>query len=210
MQRADAVRRLQEWNDNGAIELRPSGVVNRFRVLKDFPQGDAAKNAIITALYAQIEAKEKSDMERIHAVIDLITSKGCLARELARHFGDEASIAENGCENCSFCITGTPVEFIGGDKRQQKEPVDEAKIKAVLSATTVRDDARFLARVAFGISSPRVTSEKLSKNAVYGSMNECDFEVRVHSQGESLYWRADHPINVGTCEEVQQRVQVVI
>ena len=97
-----------------------------------------------------------------------------------------------------------------GTKRQQKEHVDEAKIKAILSATKVRDDARFLARVAFGISSPRVTSEKLSKNAVYGSMDKCDFEVRVHSQGESLYWRADDPINVGTCEEVQQRVQVVI
>ena len=90
VQRADAVRRLQEWNDGGAIELRPSGVVNRFRILKYFPQGDATKNAIITAIYAQIEAREKSDMERIHAVIDLITSKGCLARELARHFGDEA------------------------------------------------------------------------------------------------------------------------
>ena len=68
----------------------------------------------------------------------------------------------------------------------------------------------YLARVAFGISSPRVTSEKLSKNAVHGSMDKCDFEVRVRSQGESLYWRADHLINVGTREKVQQRVQVVI
>ena len=188
VQRADVVRKLQEWNDNGAIELRPSGVINRFRILNDFPQGDTAKDAIITAIYTQIEAREKSDMQRIHAVIDLITSKGCLARELARHFGDEGSIPENGCGNCSFCITKTPVKLIGGDKRQQKEPINEAKIKAILSATKVRDDARFLARVAFGMSSPRVTIEKLGKHAVFGSMDKCDFEVSTQSHVK-LYLR---------------------
>ena len=179
VQRADAVRRLQEWNDNGAIELSPSGVVHRFRILKEVPQGEAAKHAIIIAIYSQIEAREQSDMARIHAVIDLITSQSCLARELARHFGDEDSIPETGCGNCSFCVTKTPIKYLDGGKKQQKEPVDEEKIKAILSATKIRDDARFLARVAFGISSPRVTSEKLSKHAVFGSMEKSDFEVSI-------------------------------
>ena len=115
----------------------------------------------------------------MHAVIDLITSKSCLARELARHFGDEGSIPASGCENCSFCTTKSPVIFIGGKKKLKKAPINEGKIKAILSATKVRDDARFLARVAFGISSPRVGIERLGKHKVFGSMSECEFEVSI-------------------------------
>lgn len=176
-ERTEGVRKLQEWNDRGAIELQPSGVINRFRILKDFPHGEAAKNEIIMAIYAQIEAREESDMDRVRAVINLITTKGCLSRELARHFGDEDSIAKTGCANCSFCLTKTPIKFIEGDKARRTELIDEGKIKAILAATVVRDDARFLARVAFGISSPRVTSEKLSRHPVFGSMDGCDFQV---------------------------------
>ncbi len=152
-------------------------MINRFRVLREFPRGEEEKGGIVEAIYAQIEAREQSDIDRIHAVIDLITSKSCLARELARHFGDEGSIPASGCGNCSFCITKTPVIFIGGKKKLKKEPINEGKIRAILSATDVRDDARFLARVAFGIPSPRVTIEKLGRHKVFGSMSECNFEV---------------------------------
>ena len=170
---------MQEWHNSGSIELAPSGVINRFRVLREFPRGEEEKGRIIDAIYTQIEAREQSDIDRMHAVIDLITSKSCLARELARHFGDEGSIPPSGCGNCSFCTTKTPVIFIGGKKKLKKMPINEGRIKAILSATKVRDDARFLARVAFGISSPRVGIEKLGKHKVFGSMSECDFEVSV-------------------------------
>ena len=179
VQREDIVRRLQEWHNSGSIELAPSGVINRFRVLREFPRNREEKGRIVDAIYAQIEAREQSDIDRMHAVIDLITSKSCLARELARHFGDEGSIPASGCGNCTFCSTKTPVIFIGGKKKLKKQPINEGKIRAILSATKVRDDARFLARVAFGISSPRVTIEKLGKHEVFGSMSECDFEVSI-------------------------------
>ena len=178
--RADAIKKLQEWNDSGAIELQVSGVVNRFRVLKDFPQGEEAKGRIIASIYAQIEAREKSDMHRVQRVIDLVTTPSCLSRELAKHFADDGTVPKDGCGHCNFCLTKSRVEFIRPhDNLSRKGRVDEAKIKAILAATKVRDDARFLARVAFGISSPRVTVEKLGKLAVFGSMDDCDFEVWV-------------------------------
>ena len=64
-----------------------------------------------------------------------------------------------------------------GDGRAEKEAVDEAKVRAILKATGVRDDARFLARVAFGIGSPRVTAERLGKSEVFGCLAGCGFEV---------------------------------
>ena len=176
--RGDAVRKLQEWNDIGAIELHTSGVVNRFRVLRPFPQGQKAKDQLVTSIYAHIEAREKSDMARVRQVIDLVTHPGCSSRELARHFGDEDTVPTDGCRHCNFCLSNTPVKFLQArDNLSRKGRIDEKKIKAILAATNVRDDARFLARVAFGISSPRVTTEKLGKHGVFGSMDDCDFEV---------------------------------
>jgi len=176
--RADVVRKLQGWNDIGAIQLTPSGVVSRFRCLKKFPEGEAAKRQLITSIYEQIKAREQSDMQRVQGVIDLITTNGCLCGELAKHFGDEKSIPSNGCGNCNFCFTNKAVEFSPGKHQGRKGRIDKTRFNAVLSATKVRDDAHFLARVAFGISSPRVTIEKLGKHEVFGSMQDCDFEVR--------------------------------
>ncbi len=175
--REDAIRRLQEWNDTGAIELTPSGVVNRFKITKAFPQGEAAKHHIITSIYRQTEAREKNDMERVQQVINFVTTNGCLTRVLATHFSDQDSIPKSGCGTCSFCTTRKRVEYLPSAAQQRKGPIDESKIKAILSATKVRDDARFLARIAFGVSSPRMTAEKLSKHLVFGSMTDCDFEV---------------------------------
>ena len=47
----------------------------------------------------------------------------------------------------------------------------------MLAATSARDDARFLARIVFGITSPRVKIERLGKHRVFGSCSGCDFEV---------------------------------
>ena len=177
-QRADAVRKLQEWNDIGAIELKTSGVVNRFRVMRSFPQGEEAKHQLVTSIYAHIEAREKSDMARVRQVINLVTHPGCSSRELAKYFGDEDTVPMDGCRHCNFCLSNTPVKFLEGrDNLSRKGRIDEKKIKAILAATDVRDDARFLARVAFGILSPRVTTERLGEHGVFGSMDDCDFEV---------------------------------
>ena len=169
------VRKLQQWNDSGAIELKPSGVVARFRITQKFPQGEQAKNKLISDIYAQIEAREKEDMARVEAVVDFVTSNKCLSRELASHFGDEKSVPEDGCGHCQKCFGKALVQYHGA--RNCKGRIDHRKTEAILSATLIRDDPRFLARVAFGISSPRVTGEKLGKHPVFGSMDDCDFEV---------------------------------
>lgn len=175
MNREDAVRKLQQWNDSGAIELKPSGVVARFRIVQKLPQAEEAKNNLINDIYAQMEAREKEDMARVEAVIDLITSNKCLSRELAGHFGDDSSVPKDGCGHCQTCLGKSKIYYHG--TRDCKGRVDAKRTKAILSNCSIRDDARFLARLAFGISSPRITSEKLGKHPVFGSMDDCDFEV---------------------------------
>ncbi|KAI4195517.1 MAG: hypothetical protein LQ350_007150 [Teloschistes chrysophthalmus] len=173
------VSKLQEWHNNGAIELQPSGVVNRFRVLKEFPQGKMKKEHLASALHEYFETSEKDSMARIYNVVDSITARACLSRGLARYFGDEKTMPTAGCGHCSFCITRKPVSFDREQNRSRLGRIDEKKFKAILAATMVRDDPRFLARIAFGMSSPRVTKEKLGKHEVFGSMDGCDFEELV-------------------------------
>ena len=178
VERSEAVRVLQDWHDCGAIEMKPGGVINRFRVLKKLPEDEKTKKEIMSELHQYFDTSEKDAMTRVSNVIDLVTAHNCLSRGLAKHFGDDASIPEKGCGHCSFCITGVPVSFDRVKKRSRRGRISKKKIQVILAATNVRDDPRFLARVAFGIYSPRIGVEKLGKHAVFGSMDECDFEVR--------------------------------
>lgn len=170
--RQESVRKLQDWNDNGFILLKPSGVVNRYRVLKPLPTNITDT---VDAAYAQMEERELDDLKRSKQVIELITSGTCFAVALASHFGD--AVAHGKCGKCQFCNTGRKV-VMGKTEKSVKVPIDEKKFRAVLEACTSRDDPRLLARIAFGISSPRVLAEKCgAKNPVFASMANCDFDV---------------------------------
>lgn len=170
--RQDAIRKLQDWNDNNFIILKPSGVVNRYRVLQPLPTNFTDT---VDATYEQMEQRELDDLRRSKQVIELITSETCFAVGLAAHFGD--AVAHGKCKKCQFCLTGRKL-VMGETEKSAKVPIDEEKFRAVLSACTSRDDPRLLARIAFGISSPRVLAEKCgAKNPVFASMTNCDFDV---------------------------------
>lgn len=170
--REDVVRKLQDWNDSGLIKLTPSGVVNRYRMIKPFPRGKEAGKLIALA-YEQMEQREIDDLRRSKQVIELITSERCFAIGLASHFGDE--VGEK-CGRCGFCITGKKVQM--GEVGKVTVAIDEKKVQAILKACDCRDDPRLLARIGFGISSPRVLAAKCgARNPVFGSMAECDFDV---------------------------------
>ena len=136
--RSELVRKLQDWHNSGAIELQPSGVINRFRVLKKFPSDEQAKRDIIYALHTYFGTSENDSMARVHSVIDLVTARQCLSRGLAKHFGDAESVPEEGCGHCSFCITGSPISFDRSQDRSRKGRISKKKIQAILAGRSCR------------------------------------------------------------------------
>jgi hypothetical protein len=58
---------------------------------------------------------------------------------------------------------------------ESPQPPDLVLVKKVLDKIPIRDDPSFLAKLAFGIKSPRITAMKVDKVAVFESMNVCDF-----------------------------------
>lgn len=137
--------------------------------------------------------REEEAVQKLRQVIDFATNDDCkplhlaqnirpntfilgLPHALAEYFGDEDGVPGGMCGQCTFCLSGSGVEFV---------PVAEStpdlnKIKAILDACPERDDARLLARMAFGITSPRLTYGKWStSHPLFGSMDTVDFSALI-------------------------------
>ncbi|KAF8251011.1 ATP-dependent DNA helicase [Wilcoxina mikolae CBS 423.85] len=174
--RGQVVRKLQNWEQDGAIELKPSGVVNRFRVLKSFPT-TAQIAELAQKAHEQMETREAENIERLKQVVDMLTGYKCFAEALAGYFGDNL---EEACGSCGFCKTNRPVKFEWPGKDESGE-VDMKVVEMVLNTVGKdnHDDARFLARIGWGISSPRATALKLSKTPAWGCCEGMPFEKLV-------------------------------
>lgn len=123
--------------------------------------------------HKDLEVREQQELARMRSIIDLVTGQACYARTLAAHFGDSLPNSRQECGHCTWCEQKKAVEPVTPPRRAW----DSAAFSKVLEACSARDDPRFLARVAFGIGSPRVTLEKLGKHPVFGSMEDHDFVV---------------------------------
>lgn len=169
--RADLVRKIDEWNERGYIQLEKKGVQSIFRLERPLPIAQEEIDGMIKQLDASMEAKEKQDLERTKALIDLITDKECFSRALATYFGETSDGMPEECGHCTWCETHEQA-FLPDEPPQ---PPDPAKVRKLLDRVQVRDDPRFLAKVAFGIRSPRMGEMKIYSSGVFESMNVCDF-----------------------------------
>jgi superfamily II DNA helicase RecQ len=172
--RTDIIRKLNEFNDRGFIRLKTSGVVNRFKILKKLPSTSAEVRKMTNQLHSEMESREEDAMMRFQAVCDLLTDSKCFARALTGYFGMELPDGKSKCGHCTYCLTGKPIVL----PPKQNPPVNMTGIRKILAVCDVRDDPRLLARIAFGIKSPRVTHLKLDKKDVFGSLVDHDFKVR--------------------------------
>ncbi|KAK0668065.1 P-loop containing nucleoside triphosphate hydrolase protein [Cercophora samala] len=173
LNRADIVAKLNQLDQQGHIKLQASGLTNRYILQKALPKTDEDREKVVEKLYKDLTGREKDALQRCREVMGLITGPKCFALSLAQHFGMDLPDGKGKCGHCSFCLTGKPVE----PPKLKVTPTTASSIQKVLKATDVRDDPRFLARVAYGIRSPRVTALKLDKSPVFRSMAGHDFEA---------------------------------
>jgi hypothetical protein len=173
MPRVDIIRKLNDWDESGVIELKPGGVLNVYKITQPLPRTGPAIEKLVDQIYEVKEKREQEALDRTDQMLNLITDKACFSRALARHFGDDLPDGKSECGHCNFCMTREAVEA------QVVPPVkfNFPAFKAILSEVPDRDDPRFLARIAFGITSPRATSMKLSRHPIFGSMADHSFMV---------------------------------
>ncbi|UQC81692.1 RecQ family ATP-dependent DNA helicase [Colletotrichum lupini] len=200
--RADVTRKLDSWAESGIIKLSKTGVQKVFRVSKKLPSQQADIDEIIDNIDQEIVKKEKQDLQRVQDLVNLLTGKSCLTRGLATYFADTTHSSVKECGHCTWCETHQQVRLPGFTPK----PLDEKAMRRVLAVckeacqqeaskakggkpkttalqtrqalanSTAKDDARFMACVAFGIRTPRVSSMSLHNNkAVFETMSTCNF-----------------------------------
>lgn len=172
--RAEIVNKLQNLGNEGVLELKPSSVINVFKIIAKLPKASTDIEKLVDAIYKTMQTREQEALNRCDQMLHLITGEACFSRALAQHFGDDLPDGKTECGHCTWCMTKKAVE------QKIPPPVDFnwPAWNAVLDAVEPRDDARLIAKVAFGISSPRISYElKLSKHAVFESMDDHNFMV---------------------------------
>ncbi|EXF82479.1 RecQ family ATP-dependent DNA helicase [Colletotrichum fioriniae PJ7] len=200
--RADITRKLDSWAESGIIKLSKTGVQKVFRVSKQLPSKQADIDEIIDNIDKEIVKKEKQDLQRVQDLVNLLTDESCLTRGLATYFADTTHSSVKECGHCTWCETHQQVRLPGFTPK----PLDEKAMRRVLAVckeacqqeaskakggkpkttalqtrqalanSTAKDDARFMACVAFGIRTPRVSSMSLHNNkAVFETMSTCNF-----------------------------------
>ncbi|KAI6799069.1 ATP-dependent DNA helicase [Hortaea werneckii] len=173
VRRNEIIKKLRQWQDSGKINLQRSGVVNVYRLMRPLPTTKEETDQIIDSVYADLESREGQDLARIDDVVSLLTGTKCFARALAEHFGDSLPEEKAECGQCTWCDTHIP--------RRMDKPAprtfNNGLFDQVLRVIPDRDDPRYLARVSFGIRSPRVTAARLGRHPVFGSMEDHDFGV---------------------------------
>jgi hypothetical protein len=173
--RMDVITKLNDWHDRGIIEMKTSGVMHVYRIEKSLPETEDELNDIADKLFSQMQEREQADLKRTQDVVALATSSSCISRGLATYFGDTSKELPVECGHCTWCETHQP-QVLG---KQAYKETKRSHIQHILQAIPERDDPRFLARVAFGITSPKITAAKLQyKTDLYASLGTHNFMVR--------------------------------
>ncbi|KAL1681528.1 P-loop containing nucleoside triphosphate hydrolase protein [Schizophyllum commune] len=172
--RTDMVRQIGAWEMDGNVNVKASQVRARYKTFLDIPRPTKADELkqLTEELYARLLKKEEDDIAKIHQVLDFAKDDDCLAHNVAKYFGDPDAVPGGMCGKCTFCVTGSGLDFTPAPPT----PINHAQILAILAACPERDDPRLLARMAFGITSPRLTALKCSTyHPLFGSMCTADF-----------------------------------
>ncbi|KAG1757650.1 ATP-dependent DNA helicase, partial [Suillus lakei] len=194
--RGDLARKISDWELSGWIDTKPSQVRARYKIVNPLPKEKEEIVNITEMMYKRMLDKEEEAIVKLRRVIDFATDDECLAQGLASYFGDGAATPTGLCGSCSFCQTGQGIAFESGAAARP----DPIKIKAILHACPERDDPRLLARMAFGVTSPRLTAGKWStSHPLFGSIVEVDFNALVEAFDKECaraeYAKADIPLS---------------
>jgi len=161
--RMRVVKAFDYLAEQGMIELKPSGLVHRYRRLK---QADNPA-AVIDDLCDRMQRREQRDLERLGDVIDQATGEGCQVSRLGDYFGEPL---RSSCGHCSRCLeeTTSSVEVTRPQLEMTDTLWDQAK-QLRDRHPDILDSPSRLARLLCGISSPKLTRAKLTKEPLFGA-----------------------------------------
>lgn len=168
--RTRIVKMLDYFAEKGWIELKASGLVHGYRKLKPITDIEA----MTQQLQDYVTDRQIGELSRLNELFELMCANRCQSAMLSEHFGQKI---ETECGNCSFClgeaITELPELRVPrvGDSALTGLRALQKKKPAELSE--VLQQARFLC----GLSSPKSTRARLSREPLYGCCSAVPFDA---------------------------------
>jgi hypothetical protein len=164
--RIAVLKTFDHWQTERWIELKASGCCKRYQILSPLPTFD---KSLSREVVKNMEAREKQSVDRLQGVVKWATSNHCLAGALKVYFGEPQG---SPCLQCSYCQTGAVATI----KRQVPRRPSASDLTNIYQLCGKDSNARMMARVAYGLGSPKITSLGHSKSPYFGSLVDCDFE----------------------------------
>ncbi len=158
------VRALNYLEQQGMIQLKVAGIRQGYRMI-DPPVATDERIQRMTALFRE---RETRDISRLRQIRDWAGSSGCLQQPLMAYFGEARP---EPCGHCSGCR---------GETRpllpRKSQPLDSALGESVArEAHPALAQPRQLARFLCGISSPKTSRARLTKDSRFGALAETPF-----------------------------------
>ncbi|MCI5221414.1 MAG: RecQ family ATP-dependent DNA helicase [Candidatus Electrothrix sp. AR4] len=170
--RKRVISALDYLEQQGDLVLKVSGARLGFRRLfSDQLNIEALKELLVK----RFSRREQSDLRRVRLVVDLVNHSSCKTGFLLRYFGEELA---SDCGHCSFClqggnssITGRRADLVIPDQEKLLEELRKLRTEYPEVLSTRRQVTRLLC----GLSSPGLTRNKLTKNALFGRLEAYPF-----------------------------------
>jgi ATP-dependent DNA helicase RecQ len=157
--RGRVITALEYFVEKGWMTLESKQMTEVYEVLA--PDADPA--VLVDDLFTYFRDKESAEIDRLHAMLELFESNGCLSRRLADWF-DDARAPER-CGHCSAC-RGQPARLPPGperaplESRNPHEMLGELETRLASQGEGHPATSDLLARFLCGISTPLFTRLK--------------------------------------------------
>jgi ATP-dependent DNA helicase RecQ len=172
VERRRVVKALEVLQEKGLIELRATGVRDRYTRLMDANE----TSRLVANLVEKFERRERAEIDRLQMVVDLVEQPTCQVNALVGYFGE---FRDDPCGHCSFCLT-SKVNKIASDEALPgiETMVTTNQIKDLQKRNPqLFDSARPISRFLCGLSGPAFTKARLGRDPLFGILTNFRFEM---------------------------------
>jgi ATP-dependent DNA helicase RecQ len=174
-ERERVVRALHYLDDHGLIELRASDARLRFSRAAATASNSLDVDELLTTLAQRFEHREEQEIARLNHVLRLVETPDCQTAALVGYFGETLAAQ---CGHCGACTAPDVSRVL--PSTPALEPIDIHVKHAALAALAdahpaalgePRQQARFLC----GLTSPALTTARLSRHTLFGVLDGYPF-----------------------------------
>jgi ATP-dependent DNA helicase RecQ len=169
-ERRRVVRAVEVLGERGLAEIKVADLRQRYTRLR--PDEDAI--ALAADLAARFGRRESQEEARLQQVLALVTLNGCQTNALVGYFGEAR---DTPCGHCLWCKTGRGQSFPPEEPRPPLPANLDTQAFADLRSAHPKalGEARQSARFLCGLSSPALSRARLTRHALFGSLENRRF-----------------------------------